>query len=146
MENPQPNYRPSNAPVGQLKTNRGLLKVILLSFITFGIYGLIFWYSIGEDINVIASRYDGKKTMNFALLIFLIAPITFGIAPIVWMHRISNRIGGELSRRNVNYTFSATDFWLWGVLGGLIVVGPFIYLHKICEAMNNLAGHYNVNG
>ena len=27
------------APVGQLKTNKGLLKTILLSIITFGIYG-----------------------------------------------------------------------------------------------------------
>lgn len=35
MEN---TYTPSTAPVAQLKTNRGLIKLILLSLITFGIY------------------------------------------------------------------------------------------------------------
>ena len=34
----------TTAPVLQLKTNKGLLKTILLSIITFGIYG--FWLSI----------------------------------------------------------------------------------------------------
>ena len=29
------------APVGQLKTNKGLIKTILLSLITFGIYPLV---------------------------------------------------------------------------------------------------------
>ena len=27
--------------------------------------------------------------------------------------------------------FNATDFWLWNILGSLIVVGPFIYVHKL---------------
>ena len=31
----------TTAPVGQLKTNKGLLKTILLSLITFGIYPLV---------------------------------------------------------------------------------------------------------
>ena len=64
------NYAPSTAPVGQLKTNRGLLKLILLSMITFGIYAIVVYCSISNDINVVASRYDGKKTMHYALLIF----------------------------------------------------------------------------
>lgn len=32
----------STAPVGQLKTNKSLVKFILLSLITFGIYGIVF--------------------------------------------------------------------------------------------------------
>ena len=43
-------------------------------------------------------------------------------------------------------SFSAGSFWGWNVLGSLIVVGPFIYLHKMFKAMNLLAAHYNVNG
>ena len=121
----------STAPVGQLKTNKGLLKTILLSLITFGIYPLVVMSAVSNDINIVASRYDGKKTMHFCLLLFIVAPITFGIAGIVWYHRISNRIGNELSRRGIAYSFSATDFWLWNVLGSLIVVGPFVSLHKM---------------
>ena len=136
----------SNAPVGQLKTNKGLLKTILLSLITFGIYPLVVMSAVSSEINIVASRYDGKKTMHYCLLLFIVAPLTFGIAGIVWSHRISNRIGNELKRRGINYDFSATDFWLWNVLGSLIVVGPFVYLHKMFKAVNLMNAHYNVNG
>ena len=53
MEN---TYTPSTAPVAQLKTNRGLIKLILLSLITFGIYPLVLWSSVSNDINTIATR------------------------------------------------------------------------------------------
>ena len=134
------------APVGQLKTNKGLLKTILLSLITFGIYALVVMSSVSNDVNVVASRYDGKKTMHFCLLAFLVAPITFGIAGIVWYHKISNRIGAELKRRGIAYNFSASDYWLWSVLGSLILVGPFVYIHKMFKATNLMNEHYNVNG
>ena len=136
----------NTAPVGQLKTNKGLLKTILLSLITFGIYLLVVMSSVSDDINIVASSHDGKKTMHFCLLTFVFVPITFGIAGIVWFHKISNRIGAELKRRGVAYSFSAADYWLWNVLGKLIVVGPFIYLHKLFKAVNTMNAHYNING
>ncbi|MBR5523906.1 MAG: DUF4234 domain-containing protein [Clostridia bacterium] len=136
----------STAPVGQLKTNKGLLKTILLSLITLGIYPLVVMSAVSNDINIVASRYDGKKTMHFCLLLFIVAPITLGIAGIVWYHRISNRIGNELRRRGIAYSFGAADFWLWNVLGSLIVIGPFVYLHKLFKATNLMNAHYNVNG
>lgn len=135
-----------NMPVGQLKTNKGLAKYIFLSLITFGIYGLVVMSAVSNDINVVASRYDGKKTMHFCLLYFLVAPITLGIASIVWFHKISDRIGNELRRRNVAYSFSATDYWLWNVLGSFIIVGPFIYMHKLFKATNLMCADYNTKG
>ena len=146
MNQQSPAYQASPAPVGQLKTNKGLLKFILLSIITLGIYALVVMSSVSNDINVVASRYDGKRTMHFCLLFFLIAPITLGIANIVWYHKISARIGRELRRRNIPYGFSAADYWLWTVLGALIIIGPFVYLHKLFKATNKLCEHYNVNG
>ena len=59
----------------QMKTDRSLWKVILLNIITCGIYGIIFNTSIADDINEIA-RNDGKKTMHYCLLYFVIIPIT----------------------------------------------------------------------
>lgn len=136
----------NTAPVGQLKTNKGLLKTILLSLVTFGIYPLVVMSSVSNDINIVASRYDGKKTMHYCLLTFVITPLTLGIAGIVWYHKISDRIGAELNRRGIDYSFSATDYWLWSVLGSLIVVGPFVYLHKMFKAVNLMNAHYNQNG
>lgn len=145
MENQNVNYVPA-APAQQLKTNRGLLKYILLSLVTLGIYPLVIMSCISTDINQIASRYDGKKTMHFCLLAFIFAGLTLGIAPIVWYHRISARIGNELSRRGISYSFGAGSFWGWNVLGSLIGIGPFVYMHKLFKAMNLLSEHYNVNG
>lgn len=133
-------------PPAQLKTNRSLLKFILLSLITFGIYGIVVMSSISNDINLIAGRYDGKKTMHYCLLIFIVGPITCGIATLVWYHKLSARIGEELGRRGINYSFGASDYWLWNVVGSLIVVGPFIFFNKLFTAMNMLSENYNVNG
>ena len=134
------------APARQLKTNKGHIKTILLSIITFGIYPLVVMSAVSNDINTVASRYDGKKTMHFCLLAFIVCPITFGIAGIVWYHRISNRIGAELKRRGVNYSFSAADFWLWNIIGSIIVIGPLVYLHKLFKSVNLMNADYNVKG
>lgn len=136
----------SNAPVGQLKTNRGLLKYILLSMITFGIYGIVVMSCVSTDINVVAGRYDGKKTMHYCWVYFLLSWLTFGIVPLVWYHKISARIGMELRRRGIDYKFGAGSFWGWNILGSLILVGPLVYLHKLLKSMNLLAASYNVKG
>ena len=134
------------APAVKLNTNKSLLKTILLSIVTFGIYPLVVMSSMSSEINIVASRYDGKKTMHFCLLVFLIAPITLGIAVYVWYHNISNRIGDELKRRGISYGFSAADYWLWCILGSFIVVGPFVYMYKMFKAVNMMNAHYNVHG
>ena len=83
MQTQENNYSPVR-PVGQLKTNRGLLKYIIFSIITFGIYPLVFMSSISSDVNVVCSRYDGKKTMHYCLLYFIVSPITFGFG-VFWV-------------------------------------------------------------
>lgn len=136
----------ATVPARQLKTNRGLLKFILLSLITFGIYGIVQMSGVSTDINIAASRYDGKKTMHYCLLFFIFSWLTCGIAVLVWNHRISARIGKELTRRGIGYSFGAANFWLWDILGSLIVVGPFIYCHQLFKAQNLINAHYNING
>lgn len=144
--NTQNAYQASTAPVSQLKTNKGLLKYILLSLITFGIYGIVVLSSVSNDINIVASRYDGKRTMHYCLLYFIVGPITLGIAYLVWYHKLSARIGRELKRRGILYNFNSASFWLWDVLGACIIVGPFVYLYKLFKATNLLCSHYNIAG
>ena len=134
------------APVVQLKTNRGLVKYILLSLITFGIYGLVVMSAVSTGINTIETRHDGKKTMTFCLLFFIVSWLTLGIGVLVWYHKISARIGRELARRNIGYSFGAGSHWGWNVLGTIIIVGPFVYLHKLLKAMNLLSEAFNING
>lgn len=56
---------------------------------------------------------------------------------------MSNKVGEILKDRGIAYNFSASDFWLWEVLGSCIVVGPFVYLNKLCKAMNLLCEDQN---
>ena len=138
--------QPFAAPVGQLKTNRSLVKFIFLGLITFGIYDLVILCGLSQDINITASRYDGKKTMHFALVAFVFSWLTVGIVPIVWMHKICARMGAEKARRGLGNDFGAKDFWLWGVLGSLIIVGPFIFIHKLLKTDNAINADYNMKG
>ena len=133
-------------PVIPIRTDRGLAKFFFFSLLTFGIYGIVCMSNISTEINRIARR-DGKETTHFCLMYFVFSWLTFGIAPLVWYTRISGRIGTELCRRNIPYTFSESTFWGWCILGSLLFgIGPFVYVYKLMKAMNLLAADYNVNG
>ncbi|MCL2363276.1 MAG: DUF4234 domain-containing protein [Defluviitaleaceae bacterium] len=136
---------PGHMPMGMLDTNRSLLKFILLSMVTFGIYGIIKMCIVSQDINTIASRHDGKNTILYILAI-LLGSITLGIYTLIWFHTFSDRMGMELRRRGIPFQISSTDFWLWFVLGSLFIAGPFIYYHKVLTAMNHLSADYNARG
>ena len=126
-----------------LQTNRSLWKYILFSALTFGIYGIIMMSRISVDINTIATPYDNKHTKHYCLMLFLFSWLTFGIYPLIWYSKLSGRIGDELNRRGINYSFGTKDFWLWDFLGSCIIVGPFIYTHKLFKSMNLLSENYN---
>ena len=141
------NPKPRNQPIRQLKTNRNLFLLIILSAITLGIYPIVLFSSISTDINTIAQPHDDRRTMHFCLLAFIIAPITLGIGAIVWYHKLSDRVGNELRRRGFDGNFGAGTYWLWSWFGILLFgLGPLIYLYKLLQAMNLLSAHYNLNG
>ena len=52
----------------------------------------------------------------------------------------------EMTRRGIPGNFGAKDFWLWGILGSLIIVGPFIYTHKLLSSMNKICADFNMRG
>ena len=133
------------APCLQLPTKRGLGKMFFLGILTLGIYPTVIWSRIVAELNIAASPHDGKRTMSYFGMCML-APITLGIQPLVWIHKFCNRIGGELKRRGIDYKFGASAFWLWNVLGTLILVGPFIFVHKLMKAMNLINMDFNRRG
>ncbi|MBQ3066204.1 MAG: DUF4234 domain-containing protein [Clostridia bacterium] len=132
-------------PALQLATNRGMLKMIFFTLITFGIYAMVVWNRMAAELDIVASRYDGKRTCPYFAMVFL-TPFTLGIYTFVWIHGFCNRLGTEVKRRGYNYNFSASDFWLWGMLGSLIFIGPFVYLHKLTKSMNMVNASYNLYG
>ena len=136
--------RPQLREVNKLRlpTKRGLGKMFFLGLLTLGIYPIVIWSRITTELNIVAGRHDGRRTMPFFGMI-LLTPLTLGILPLVWMHNFCCRVGDDLNFRRINYKFGPKTFWLWGILGSLILVGPFIFVHKLMKSMNMLNDDFN---
>lgn len=117
----------AQAPALQLPTKRSLVKMIFLSILTLGIYPMVIWSRLVGEVNMVASRYDGERSMSFFGMMML-SPITLGIHSLVWIHKLCRRIGTELQRRDIHYSFGAKDFWLWNML--------FSFLMSICSGVS----------
>ena len=137
-----------NQPDGirvQLPVGRSWVKMLLLGLITAGIYPTVIWSRIVTELNITASGNDGMRTMPYFAMM-LLSPVTLFIYPFVWMHRFCRRVGAQLRFRNIGYRFSAKDFWLWCVLGSLILAGPLVFVHKLMKSMNFINANYNSCG
>lgn len=124
-----------------MKTNRGVLKYILLTIITFGIYAIYFEYTFARDMNIVCSG-DGKRTRGvLAQVIFSL--LTFGIYGIVWTYGVGERINTNCFKRQILSPCTGGALLLWQIVGALIIIGPFIALHKRLEGLNRLCEAYN---
>ena len=128
----------------KLQTNRSMWKLMFLSIVTLGIYSIFFFIPFSFDIDKVSPKDDHSKTMNFVFA-YILSLFTFSIVLDFWHYEIAGRIEEALSNRNINYNFQTKDFWCWFVLGSLILVGPFVYFHRLCKAMNLLCEDYNQN-
>ena len=132
-------------PAHRLPTHRGFWKMFLLGILTGMIYPMVILSRISEEINMVASRHDGKRTMQLMWVPF-VGALTLGIYFFVWIHKLCGRIGRELRRRQVGYRFGAGSFWLWnflwGILGGLVTSVAVTVLYQ----QSNLNTIYYVVG
>ena len=124
----------------QLKTSRGLIKFILLTFITCSIYPFFFIHSLAKDLNLVCQE-DGRKTAGLIKL-FLLSFITCGIYGIIWWYSSANRIADYGKRHSVNVKTSGMSWLLWNILGSLLCgLGPLIAMHNYLHSMNDICKH-----
>ena len=128
----------------KLSTNRSFWKFFFLNLITLGFYSIFFFSTIAYDLDKIDPRHDGSKTMSY-LVAFLISYFTFGIVLCCWHYGAAKRVEEAMTRRNIPSNFGTGTFWGWFILGNLIGIGPFVYVYKLCRAMNQLCESYNEN-
>lgn len=126
----------------RLKTDRKMWKLMVFNALTCGIYSIFFFIPFSFDIDKAAPRRDGERTMNY-ILAFILSLLTFSVVMIIWQYHIAQRVEEALDQRNIEYDFGTSKFWLWYVLGSFFFVGPFVYFHKLCTAMNLICGQYN---
>lgn len=134
-----------NRPALQLPSERSLWKMVLFGILTAGIYPAVVWSRMVTELNIAASRRDGKRTMPYFAMVLLAVP-TLGIYPLVWMHQFCRRVGEQLVSREIGGAFGPRDFWLWNVLGGLILAGPLVFTHRLLGAMNGINADFNIRG
>jgi len=123
---------------------RSLLTLILLSLITFGIYGIIFWYGFANDVNRICEG-DGKNTKNF-IVVILLSIITCGIYYFIWVYGVGNRLAENGPRYGITITENGTTVLLWHLIGNLICgIGTFVAYNVLIKNINALGERYNNN-
>lgn len=122
--------------------NRSLLKYILLSIVTCGIYSYFFIYQLAKDVNIICAG-DGKETAGLVKFI-LLSIVTCGIYSFIWMYAIGNRLAQNAPRYGLNFTENGTTILMWYLFGILLCgIGPYIAMHIIIKNTNALATAYN---
>ena len=126
----------------KLQTNRRMWKFMLFSLLTLGIYTIIFFIPFSFDVDKVAPRRDGERTMNY-LFAFILSLFTFNIVLMIWHYQMARRIETALEERSVTYDFSTTDFWIWYFVGSFLPFLQLVYFHKLCRAMNLLCENYN---
>ncbi len=124
-----------------MRTDRSLLKLILLSIITLGIYSLWFWSQYAKDMNTVCQG-DGKTTRGILFRIIL-SILTLGIYDLVWMYGVGSRIHDNCYKYNIACETTGGSVLLWFVLGAAIIIGPFVAIHKMIDGLNRLCEHYN---
>ncbi len=117
-----------------------ITAILVIVNMMIGILKFTVEYGYEENIATLLSTLISCVIFPFFISII----ITF--IRLIWFHKISDKIGRQIKVRGIDCEFSAKTFWLWFVLGSMIIVGPFVYMYKMIETMNKLNQHYNING
>jgi hypothetical protein len=117
---------PYGRPLGPVRKVRSTWAVIGLSIITFGIYGLYYYFATHEEMK----QHSGEGLGGAIGLVLAI--FTGGL---VTAFALPNEVGNLYARQGRSRPVSATT-GLWVVLGCLILVGPLVWLIKTNGALN----------
>jgi len=123
---------PQGVFMSKLTTNRGFWLTLLLSIITFGIYGFYLIYAFARETNI-ACKDDNKKTSG--LLIFLLLSfVTFSIYAIVWFCMWIGRCNEYLRKNNKPEGLQVSTYLLTLFLLGPLTIG-IMYLVVFCKTL-----------
>ena len=91
--------------------SRSIPIAIILSIVTFGIYGLYWLYCLASDVNTLTGEEDSS---GFKVLILSI--ITLGLYELYWLYKVGERLSD----------FQTLVYLILGILGWNIIAWAFI--------------------
>ena len=124
-----------------LKTNRGFIKLLLLSLITFGIYGLYFTYKMAQEANL--ADPAGKRVGGLVAYIFY-TMFTLGIYAFYWNYRVCEKFGVAVRSTGQQPRITGGSWLLWTIFGVLLLgIGPIVAAVKQIHLWNDANTIYN---
>lgn len=125
---------------------RRLWKYIIFTMLTFGIYGIIFWWNMIKDLNMVCGYVedsDDNKSPNYIVLI-LLNLVTFGIYNYFWYYKQGNRIKEAGAAYGKAIEEKGSTYLLWNLLGvWLAGIGPLIGMYLFISNLNKISKMYN---
>lgn len=122
--------------------NRNIFLFILLGLVTGGIYWIVAFCIMGNEVNKICEG-DGKKTM-FYLWAWLLGIVTLGIFPLIWFYKAMERLKDNGYRYQIEVKHSGSEFLLWTLLGSFIAVGPIVAFCHFASNINQFSEYVGV--
>lgn len=125
-------------------TRRSSILFFLLTPFTLFIYPIVVLSHVGKDLNRLGEKKEGYVPCNAFFPMLLLGIITLGIVPLVWTLRAVNRVKAFQADYGLTKPkVSAGSFFCWMLFGSLILVGPFIAMHKFLHGLNLVERKYN---
>ncbi|MCB9018387.1 MAG: DUF4234 domain-containing protein [Paludibacteraceae bacterium] len=116
----------------RLTTNRGFWLTLLLTIVTFGIYGLYLIHAFAKETNT-ACREDGKQTQGLVVYI-LLSIFTLGIYGIVWNCGWIVRCNNYLVKHHKSEGLQVSTYLLTLFLLGWLTLG-IMYIVVFCKTL-----------
>ncbi|HEY8481868.1 MAG TPA: DUF4234 domain-containing protein [Spirillospora sp.] len=115
---PAPQQQQAPAVVGtgaNMKRRNPIAAWLLLPFITFGIYGLVWFYKVHDELHAYDRRIGNAATN--ALLSLIFGALTLGIWPLVMFVKLGGRIAAAQRAAGLTPSCSGAVGFLLGIFG-----------------------------
>lgn len=132
---------PAPARGASLRTNRSLLKYVVFTILTCGIYSFVFLYGLIRDINIVCDG-DGSRTPGLLKYIGL-SLLTCGIYSFFWFYQLGDRLWVNGARYGIDVRSTGLKLLLWETLGSFVIIGPFVAMNMVIRDTNMLCAKYN---
>lgn len=107
---------------------------LLLVIVTLGIYGYVWQYKVFKEVD---NEHGYEHEQIWFWLGLFLSLIYIGIIfAIVYMVKEINKLNKARQSRGMMPGITPGVFYLWGILGALIIVGPFIAYYQLQKSLN----------
>ena len=123
-----------------LKTNRGLIKCLLLSLITLGIYDLFLIHKMAKEANLADTS---TKKVGGLIFYIIFTTLTLGIYAFYWNYKVCEKFANSVRSAGKQPRITGGAWLLWMIFGSFIIVGPIIATYKQIHSWNDSNAVYN---